>query len=440
MRKSLIIFIILLVTALIVIAFQKKPVDPQQTENQTPAVEMIDENSAKNSAENLAEKPQSSEPQIATDTDTQTDAQLLTKIDQLFILGFRGYDFAKAPDIKRALAETNLGGVILFDYDTPTKKYTRNIKSDAQVKKLINDLQTNAKTPLFISVDEEGGKVSRLKNLAGFQKTSSAAYLGTQNTATVRTVGKNLGTQLTSYGFNMDFAPVLDVNVNPKNPVIGGIDRSFSASTATVSEKGIAFMNGLLESARETGSGSSTGRGASSGMVPVGKHFPGHGSSTADSHLGFVDITDTYKEYELEPFKAACAAGLPAIMVAHVYNKNVDPTYPATLSKNHMQVLKKDIGCVSQLVISDDMDMRAISSQYGRKEAVIRSLNAGVDVLIISNNVTGYDAEVFFKARKIVLEAVKSGEISKERLQEAYEKVKAFKLKYIVKSSAIIPI
>lgn len=347
----------------------------------------------------------------SNESEPETDEELLSKIDQLFIMGFRGYTYGEATDIKRALTETNLGGVILFDYDTPTKKYVRNIQSESQIKSLIIDLQTHSKTLLFVAIDEEGGKVSRLKNVSGFEKTSSAEYLGTQSTAKVRSVGKVLGTELSNYGFNIDFAPVLDVNVNPSNPVIGAIDRSFSSDPLVVSEKGIAFMEGLTDA----------------GVIPVGKHFPGHGSSTTDSHLGFVDITDTYKNYELDPFKNACAALLPAVMVAHVYNKNVDPLYPATLSEKHIQTLKQEAGCTEQLVISDDMDMRAISSQYGRKEALVRSLNAGVDVIIISNNVTGYDKDAFFNARTIVLDAVKSGDISIKRINEAYEKVKAFK-------------
>lgn len=341
----------------------------------------------------------------------ETDEELLSKIDQIFIMGFRGYTYDEATDIKRALTETNLGGVILFDYDTPTKKYIRNIQSESQIKSLISDLQTHSKTRLFIAIDEEGGKVSRLKNVAGFEKTSSAEYLGTQPTAIVRSVGKTLGTELSNYGFNIDFAPVLDVNVNTLNPVIGAVDRSFSSDPLVVSEKGIAFMEGLMDA----------------GVVAVGKHFPGHGSSTTDSHLGFVDITDTYQSYELDPFKNACASLLPAVMVAHVYNKNIDPLYPATLSEKHIQTLKQEAGCADQLVISDDMDMRAISSQYGRKEALIRSLNAGVDVIIISNNVTGYDKDAFFKARTIILDAIKSGDISINRINEAYEKIKTFK-------------
>lgn len=341
----------------------------------------------------------------------QADVELQAKIDQLFMIGFRGYTYDSASDIKKALSETNLGGVILFDYDTPSKKYARNIQTESQLKKLITDLQSNTKTKLFVAVDEEGGKVSRLKNMSGFEKTSSAAYLGTQPTATVQATGKNLGTQLASYGFNINFAPDLDVNVNPKNPVIGGVDRSFSSDAAIVSEKGIAFMKGLI----------------AGGITPVGKHFPGHGSSTADSHFGFVDISTTYKEYELDPFKAACAAGLPAIMVAHVYNKNVDAKYPATLSQKHTANLKQKAGCSNQLIFSDDMDMRAISAQYGREEALILALNAGVDVLVISNNVVGYDKDAYFNARKIVFDAVRSGKITQSTIDAAYKKIKDFK-------------
>lgn len=342
----------------------------------------------------------------------KSDIELQRKIDQLFVIGFRGFVLDDTLDIYNALSETNLGGVILFDYDTPTKKYNRNIQASEQVKKLISDLQNLATTPLFIAIDEEGGKVSRLKNLKDFQKISSAKYLGSQKTSLVYDTAKKLGQSLGAYGFNLDFAPVLDTNVNPSNPIIGAIDRSFSTDPKIVSEKGIAFMKGLIDG----------------GIIPVGKHFPGHGSSKADSHLGFVDITKTYKDYELNPFKDACNEGLPAIMIAHVYNKNIDEKYPATLSSNHVDVLKNQANCENTLIISDDMDMKAISSQYGRKEALVKAINAGIDVIIISNNVTTYDKNAYFEARKIVFEAVKNGEIESARIEQSFEKIKSFKL------------
>lgn len=390
------------------------------------------------SSQNIAENPSSELPtDIPEDTNTKPDdkedqdseksanlvvnrdAELLKKIDQLFIIGFRGYTYNTAPELKKAIEETNIGGVILFDYDQATKKYVRNIKTSVQVKTLISDIKKNAKVnntePLFISIDEEGGKVSRLKNLPDFTKTASAATLGTKSDADVTTTAAGLGQILKNLGFNVDFAPDIDVNVNPKNPVIGGVDRSFSSDQLVVSQKGIAFFKGL-----ET-----------AGIISAAKHFPGHGSSVADSHLGFVDITSTYKSYELEPFKAACAAGVPMVMVGHLFNQNVDAKHPATLSKTHIDNLKNQAGCKTQLVVSDDMDMGAIIKQYGRTEALTRALNAGIDVLILSNNYATYDPNEFFKARQIILDQVKSGAISESRINNAYQKIQAVKGRYI---------
>lgn len=338
---------------------------------------------------------------------------LQDKIDQLFIIGFRGTELKNAPELSRALSETNLGGIILFDYDTPTKKYDRNIKTGEQVTKLITDAQKQAKTPLFVSIDEEGGLVSRLKTIPGYVKTPSAKVLGAYSTEAVQAVSFGLGTTLKNLGFNMNFAPNLDVNVNPKSPAIGAVGRSFSNLQSVVSEKGIAFMNGL----------------SATGIIPVGKHFPGHGSALADSHKGFTDITKTYKQYELVPFERACKAGLPMVMVAHVFNANVDTVYPATLSKNHIQKLK-DIGCGNAVVVSDDMDMQAITTQFGRTEALVQAINAGVDVLVLSNNITTYNPESYFEARKAIYDAVKAGKISEARINEAYTKIIELKKQY----------
>lgn len=336
----------------------------------------------------------------------QTEVSLEDKIDQMFIVGFRGFELDNAPDLKRALSDTNLGGVILFDYDTPTKKYIRNIKNYEQVKKLNTDIISSAKTKPFISIDEEGGLVSRLKTIPGYNPTPSAFLMGSFTDLAVKTVSYNLGLTLKYLGFNMNFAPSLDVKVNPKSPAIGAVGRAFSHLQSVVSNKGIIFANGLSDA----------------GIVPVGKHFPGHGSALADSHKGFTDITNTYKQYELVPFERACKAGLPAIMVAHVFNRKVDDTYPATLSKKHINVLK-NIGCENTLVISDDMDMKAITDNFGRKNALVLAINAGIDVLVLSNNISEYNSESYFEARKIIYDAVISGKISEERIDQAYNKI-----------------
>jgi beta-N-acetylhexosaminidase len=344
------------------------------------------------------------------------DAELLSKIDQLFIIGFRGVEYSNSPELKRALAETNLGGIILFDYDTPSKKYVRNIQDFTQVQTLISDAQAKAKHKLIVAIDEEGGLVSRLKSIPGYTKTPSAKALGTMSDAKVEQTASDLASTLKKLGFNMNFAPVLDVNVNPSNPVIGKVDRSFSSDEQVVVSKGLAFYRGLQKQ----------------GIISAVKHFPGHGSSQADTHLGFVDISSSYKAYELEPFKSACSAGVPMVMVGHLFNKNVDAQYPTTLSKKHIDVLKKDAGCTTQVVVSDDMDMGAITKLYGKKEALTRAINAGVDILVISNNIGMYNPREFFDARKIVFDQVKAGAISKSRIDEAYKAIQHLKETYLI--------
>ncbi len=341
------------------------------------------------------------------------DVKLQSEIDQLFIIGFRGMTYAKAPELSKALSTTNLGGIILFDYDTPTKKYVRNIQTSSQVTALIKSAQSHAKTPLLVGVDEEGGAVSRLKTIKGYKKTASAAVLGTESDAAVTKVASGLSVTLKNLGFNMDFAPDLDTNVQPKSPAIGAVGRSFSPDADTVAEKGIAFMGGLKAST----------------IISVGKHFPGHGSALTDTHKGFTNITETYTSQELIPFQKACAAGLSAIMVGHLFNGSIDPYYPASLSKNHIANLK-NIGCGNALIISDDMDMKAITDIYGRQDSFVLAFNAGIDAVILSNNITTYNPSEYFTARQMVFNAVKKGDILRSRIDEAYQKVQKLKQAY----------
>ncbi len=345
--------------------------------------------------------------------DHASDFVLQNKIDQLFIVGFRGAIFDTATETQRMLTETNIGGLILFDYDTPTGVYDRNIKNKIQTKSLIKDLQSHSKTPLFISIDEEGGKVSRLKRVPGFTPIISANKLSLKSDKQVQVIAKGLGAILFDYGFNMNFAPVLDVNVNKKSPAIGAVGRSFSNLQSVVTRKGIAFSKGLEQE----------------GIIAVGKHYPGHGSAKGDTHKGFVDITNSFKQYELVPFKKACEAGIPAIMVGHLYDSKVDALYPATLSKKHVDRLK-GLGCNSQVFITDDIDMRALSDQYSRRDILLNAFNAGIDIVIASNNIGDYKAEEFFTDRKIVFDAVRAGEISEARIDEAYNKVIILKQKF----------
>ncbi len=338
------------------------------------------------------------------------EVSLQEKIDQMIIVGFRGSSYERAPDIQKILQETNIGGVILFDYDTPTKKYNRNIFSQTQLKKLITDLQKNAQTPPFISIDEEGGRVSRLKSMKGYAATPTANVLGSYTTARVSRIGASLGKRLSSLGITMNFAPVLDIDTGKQNPIIGKFGRAFGVTPEKVSLYGTLFAGGL-----EKG-----------GVMAIGKHFPGHGSALSDSHKEFTDITSVWTEAELIPFRQACKEGITGIMVGHLVDKRVDKQYPATLSKAHIQKLK-DIGCADQLIVTDDMDMRAITSHYEKIEAAILAVKAGVDVLIYSNNIDSYAPADIFIIRKALYDAVISREIPQSRIDESYQKIMKIK-------------
>lgn len=210
----------------------------------------------------------------------QQEITLQDKIDQMIIVGFRGTTYERAPEIQQLLSETNIGGVILFDYDTPTKKFNRNIASRAQLTKLIADLQKNAQTPLFISIDEEGGRVSRLKSMKGYQNIPTAQVLGTYSIKKVSQIASSLARTLSSLGVMMNFAPVLDIDTGKQNPIIGKFGRAFGTSPQHVSLYGRIFAREMERS----------------GVLAVGKHFPGHGSALSDSHKEFTDITEVWSE------------------------------------------------------------------------------------------------------------------------------------------------
>jgi beta-N-acetylhexosaminidase len=209
------------------------------------------------------------------------DEELRDKIEQMLIIGFRGTTANEY--ITQTLKDMNLGGVILFDKDVPSNgEIERNIINPDQTKKLISDLK-EIRNDIFVAVDAEGGNVNRLKEEYGFIPIPSAEEMGKSSVKQTEEYGLLLGQQLSELGFNLNFAPVVDVNVNPENPVIGQLERSFSDDPENVYSYAKSFIEGLHQS----------------NIIPAIKHFPGHGSSTNDSHLGIVDVTNTYKEEEL---------------------------------------------------------------------------------------------------------------------------------------------
>ncbi|MEM8618564.1 MAG: glycoside hydrolase family 3 protein [Actinomycetota bacterium] len=348
-----------------------------------------------------------------TGESTGAEPTLADKAGQMVMAGFRGLTLDEDDHFARELQDLNLGGAVLFDYDVPSQSLGRNIDSPEQVEALVSQLQDLAPTPLLIAVDQEGGSVARLKPDRGFPPTESAEDLAALDDpmATSEAAGQ-LAETLASMGIDMNLAPVVDLNVNPDNPVIGGIGRSFGADPTTVVEQATAFIeahhaNGVLTSL---------------------KHFPGHGSSTEDSHHGFVDVTETWTGIELEPFAELIDAGLAdSVMTAHIVNQDIDPDVPATLSELTIQGMLRDELGFDGLVLSDDMQMGAITQEFGFDEAVERTILAGVDMLIISNNIDEYDQHVHRRAVETIIRLVDDGTIPMARIDESYERIQQVK-------------
>ncbi|MFO7847447.1 MAG: glycoside hydrolase family 3 N-terminal domain-containing protein [Balneolaceae bacterium] len=340
--------------------------------------------------------------------ESQPAPSLEQKIGQLLMVGFKGYELSDTLHIVRDIEEHNLGGVILFDYHVPGNSPERNIDSAEQVTALNQSLQNLADTPLLISVDQEGGRVARLKSERGFPRTVSAEYLGELNNPdSTRAYATEQADMLNSLGFNVNFAPIVDLNTNPDNPVIGRLERSYSSDPDIVTQ----HVSVVIE---EHGT---------QNVLPVVKHFPGHGSAWNDSHVGMADVTDTWQDAELDPYRNLQQSGHTfGVMTAHVLNKNLDDERPATLSRKiQTELLQNDIG-FDGILFSDDMQMEAIRSFYGLRESLKDALNAGVDVLIFANN-SVYQREIVPEAVQIISELIESGEVDEERINDAYNTV-----------------
>lgn len=345
-------------------------------------------------------------------TQPSSDVSVEAKIGQMLMLGFRGTALAPTDPFVAELRDLNLGSVVLFQYDTILKIFDRNIQSPAQLAALDQSLQSYANSPLFISIDQEGGIINRLTEQDGFPATQSQQYYGTLNDlAATRAASEAEGKVLRAAGINLNLAPVVDVNTNPTNPIIGKYERSFSADPKVVTANAIASIEGYH----------------AAGILTTLKHFPGHGSSTGDSHTGFVDVTTTWQPLELDPYRDIINAGLAdAVMTAHIFNSNLDPQYPATLSKKIISgILREQLG-FDGVVITDDMQMGAIREYYGYPEAVELALNAGVDILAIANN-TIYEPDIAPRTISIVKQLVADGKITSERIDQSYQRIQKLK-------------
>ncbi|MBQ9000056.1 MAG: beta-N-acetylhexosaminidase [Clostridium sp.] len=323
------------------------------------------------------------------------------KIGQLITVGIDGYSLDN--NAKDLIESKKVGGIILFK---------NNVNNSNQLLQLINSIkETNStnKTPIFISVDEEGGRVNRFPK--EIKALPSNKIVGNKNDSNLAyDIGKDIGYALSSFGYNMDFAPVLDINSNPNNTVIG--DRAFSSDKNIVAKLGANEIKGFK----------------SSNVICVAKHFPGHGDTDTDSHYLLPIINKTIEqlqELEFVPFKKAIEEKVPAIMVSHILLPNVDNTNPASMSKTIINdILRKDLK-FDGVVVSDDMTMGAITNDYDISEACIKAINAGTDLLLVCH---GYDNEV--KVINSIKEAVNNKIISMDRIDESVYRILYLKENY----------
>lgn len=335
------------------------------------------------------------------------------KIGQMIMIGINDRKSIAATDsVLMEIRSGKVGGIIMFE------KNIAPSNSAETLKKLISDLQASASTPLFISIDEEGGKVHRLKEKYGFVPMPSAGYLGNLNNLDSTTYyTTNLAKELKELGFNLNYAPCLDLATNLNNPIIAKVGRSYSADPDAVARQAAASIN-----AHHT-----------QGIKTIVKHFPGHGSSSSDSHLGIVDVTNQWNIIELMPYKTLINSGtIDAVMTAHIINEHLDQSkLPGTLSKVMVTDMLRGMLGFKGVVFSDDMQMYAISKNYGQENAIKLSILAGVDVLVFGNNVSASDRMKASEIHTIIKKLVLSGDIPESRINEAYERILTLKNKNV---------
>jgi beta-N-acetylhexosaminidase len=333
------------------------------------------------------------------------------KIGQMIIAGFDGTTVdISARDL---INKYKLGGLIV---------YQPNVKDATQLASLTNWIKianTRNKIPLFISVDQEGGRVNRMPS--SIINTPSARTIGNTNSEQYAyNIGNIIAKELASFGFNTDFAPVLDIQSNPKNTVIG--DRSFGSTPSLVSKLGVSMMKGI-----------SAGQ-----IIPVVKHFPGHGDTSVDSHLELPLVANDLsrlKSFELIPFSNAFKNGADMVMVAHILMQKLDSKYPASMSKTVItDLLREQLGFWG-VVITDDMTMGAIVKHYTLEAAVVRSVNAGSNIILV-----GHGKDNVAAVYNSLYAAVKNRTISEDTINKSVYRILALKHKYNINNNEVSPV
>lgn len=357
--------------------------------------------------------------QEALQVATSSEDQLLQDIGEMLLVGFRGTSIDENNHIVSDITEYHVGNIILFEYDAPTGTRHRNISSPKQVKQLCHDLQKIANGHLLIGIDQEGGKVTRLRTQDGFPTTLSAQASEQAGFDGVERNAHIIAQELNDAGINLNFAPCVDVNINPNCPIIGKLGRSFSNDPERVSECARIWIEEQQKA----------------GVISCLKHFPGHGSATGDTHAGLVDVTETWQEKELIPYTNLIEKGLvEMVMVAHVINKQLGDNLPASLSPMMVtEKLRNELG-FNGVIVTDDLAMGAIAKQYGFEEAIKLAILAGCDMLCLSNNGGGtYDPNMVSRAVNAILQLVENGELSAETIHTSAERIRALKKAHSIK-------
>jgi beta-N-acetylhexosaminidase len=325
-------------------------------------------------------------------------------IGQLFILGFEGH--TPSGTLETFVGDLAPGGLILF---------SRNLGHPDEIAALTNALQAASPTPLFFAIDQEGGKVARLQ--PPFTQWPGAAVVGAVgSTELTCATAHAIARELMAVGINMNMAPVLDVLSNPANPVMAG--RCYGSDADVVAEHGIAFFQGLT----------------SEGVLAVGKHFPGHGDTTVDSHLALPVVphdVGRLSAVELAPFAAAIRAGIPALMTAHLLLPALDSEHPATLSRSILTDLLREHLGFRNLIVSDDLLMQGIADSTPPGEAAVRFLEAGGDLMLICQ-----DEAAQRQAVRAVVEAVETGRLSEARVRASCRRIADAKAQYLRRTPA----
>ncbi len=333
-------------------------------------------------------------------------------IGQMLVFGFRGTSAAEIDPFLRQVSDFRLGGVVLYDMDLPSGSPRRNIESREQLQALTQALQHAAKRPLLIAVDQEGGAVARLRPEHGFPAVVSHAELGRRNDPdfTFQTA-LAAARSLAECNVNVNFAPCVDLDIEPSNPIISRKGRAFSDDPEIVVRHAAAFIEAHHRA----------------GVLCTLKHFPGHGSARSDSHLGLVDISECRREEELAPFRMLIERGFDdLIMTAHVFNRHWDQRFPATLSAAVIDgLLRRTLG-YRGVVITDDLQMAAVSQHFGMEKAAAAAINAGADLLLFSQN-AAYEPSLVERITEALLGMLARNEIPRRRIEESYARIQSLK-------------